>query len=101
MVLSIEHVAHCAAPQGQPRHTERLMFDTCFCADTTLAVDQVDIEALATCYEDGQVTWRLCGGEQCALLPSGMWRLCGVNSVPSYPQECGRCVGVNSVPSYH
>ena len=41
------------------------------CIDTGLTVERVEIEALSKCYEDGQVMWRLCGGEQCALLPPG------------------------------
>ena len=36
-----------------------------------LVVDQVDVEAHSECFEDGQVMWRLCAPDNCAIIPKG------------------------------
>ncbi len=40
-------------------------------SDSGLVIDTVEITAENARFEDAQIVWRICGGEQCAFLPPG------------------------------
>ena len=54
-------------------------------AETGMVVDRVEVQLLSRCYEDGRVSWRLCGDSECVIMRPGkpsLW-LCVAHGIKS------------------